>query len=253
MGRLNHSALDNHIAISAPAKKHLLALVQTLDQSLMDELVHLSIYGSAVRDEWVDGISDINLLVLVREAHFHTLSNVGEAFARARKKAKIVPMIMTTEELHGSADVFCVKFASIKTHHVTILGEDPLSDLQIDTSELRFVCEFQLRNIAMRMRQFYVQSWGNITMEQDVLLRFFTAALPSLRALARLKGHEPKPTFFTGFDAIGKAIDTDVSILDKLSKTHRQKSALKTAELESLYEQFNTLIQHAVSIVDQHK
>ncbi len=250
MPELDEDALDL-LDVSEKHRTLLAQLIRKICDDLGREVEHVSIYGSAARDEWLEGTSDINLLTTLETATFDKLSAIGESMARARRKANVVPMILSRKELERAADVYCVKFDSMRQHHVTMAGDDVLGALDIDDSNIRFVCEFQLRNVAMRMRQFYLQSFGQQDIERTFLLNFFNAGLFPLRGLARLTGHDVPEKVYRDFDAIGEAIDTDPGVLDEIAEIRRERTELDDEELERLYNDLNQLVQRAVTHVDQ--
>jgi predicted nucleotidyltransferase len=239
------------LSVGSRYQKRLGKLVDTLVSELGDDLIGLNVYGSAARGEWDEATSDINLLVVLDEIDFELLDRIGDSMARARKKARVVPMVVTDEELREAADVYCVKFDDIRRAHVCVAGKPILDDLEIDSEHLRFVCEFQLRNVAMRMRQFFLQAHGSRSDEKALLLRFFTSSLFPLRAVARLRGVEVPDKVRDGFDFLGTALDTDVSVLGRLADLHRSGGRISQDQLASLYGEFNRVIRCSVAVVDR--
>lgn len=252
MSRLQLDKLSG-VKVSVKHLSELERLVKVIDAELDEYVASVSVYGSAARGEWDASTSDINVLVLLESSHFDSLGRVGQAFARARKRARVVPMVMTVDELQRASDVFCVKFASIKQDHVCVLGRDLLEGLEIEDDAVRFVCEFQLRNVVMRMRQFYLQNFGASRLEQALLMRFFSTTLFPLRALAVLRGHAPGPRVFSDFREIERALDVDTGVLARLARVHRDGNKLADAELMELYEGFNALVQRAADVADRHE
>lgn len=250
MSRLQRAALDE-IALPSGPKAVLTELLQTLDAQLGDQIVSCALYGSAARGEWVEATSDLNLFLILDHASFQELDTVGDAFTRARKRGRVVPLVMTTSELQGASDVFCVKFDAIRQDAVTLIGSPPFDSVEIDRSKMRFVTEFQLRNIALRLRLFFLQSHGSTRIEQDVLMRFFTAALPSLRALATLHGERSPTTYLTDFSPIQRALNVDTSVLESLARVHARRERLEQAALVKHYQALANLVHQAVEHVDK--
>lgn len=246
-----HDSAMAKLSISSRYRSHLDRLVQTLVSELGDDLLGLNIYGSAARGEWDQATSDINLLVVLDSIDFDQLDRIGGAMARARQKARVVPMVVTDEELRDAADVYCVKFDDIQRTHLCIAGEATLDDLEFTNDHLRFVCEFQLRNVAMRMRQFFLQTHGSRSDEKAVLLRFFTSSLYPLRAVARLRGEDVPDEVRRDFGYLGEALDTDVAVLGRLADLHRSGDRLSADQLAELYGEFNRVIRCSVDVVDR--
>ncbi len=237
--------------VSASLRQGLETLLSTLRETLRDELEAACIFGSAARGEWDERYSDLNLLLVLTEIDFEKLDTIARAMNQARRRHRIIPLILTSKELYQSADVFCIKFDDIQRHHVTLVGDDPLDNLHIDNRELRFVCEFDLRNLALRMRMFFLHNYAQRPMEQDVLVRFFASSIFPLRTLAGLMGY-PKPASTPeAIEVIGRALDTEALVLRELLEVHRNHRELSRQDVTRLYNAFNELVALAVQKVDQ--
>lgn len=237
------------IDLPKPLGAELERLQKALLQILGERLVSLAIYGSLARGEWQQS-SDVNLLIVLTGVDFACLESIAPALRRARKKGRVVPMIVTREELAASADVFSVKFADIAAHHVVLVGDDPTAGLDIDRSELRFVVEFELRNVLMRLRQRFVFGQGDRALEQATLLRFVTSSMTPLRALLGLSGAEVPAATPDFVVALGAFLDADVAVLDRLLEAHRSGRKIGAAELTGDFEAFSSLIAAAVARAD---
>lgn len=113
----------------------------------------LVVFGSLVTGGWREGISNINLAVVLGDTGVAELRRLGPVFRAARMQAGIAPLILERGEIERAADVFPLKFAHIKAHHHVIVGSDPFADLVIDLKRLRVRTEAELRNQLIRLRQ----------------------------------------------------------------------------------------------------
>ena len=135
-------------------------LQETLDQAvsalraeLGDNLFSCCVYGSAVRGNAVEGVSDINLLILVNESS----SAAHEAIARAiGGLPSIDPFVLARRGFERSVRAFATKFASIQRNYRVLHGTDPLATLQVDPALEKFLCEQAIRNLRLRLVYAYV-------------------------------------------------------------------------------------------------
>jgi len=126
---------------------------QALREELQENLYSCCLYGSAVRGNFIEGQSDINLLIIVGLSQ----PTVHEAIARAiGKNIQIDPLVIGRQALEGSARVFATKFAGIKRNYRVLCGADPLADLVTDLAQERFLCEQAIRNLQLRMTYAFV-------------------------------------------------------------------------------------------------
>ena len=72
----------------------------------------ITLYGSAARDDYRPGKSDINLLVVLERIDVTILRSVLDPVARGRRYG-IAPFFITEVNLRSSADVFPVKFLAM--------------------------------------------------------------------------------------------------------------------------------------------
>src|SRR5438105_1739428 len=99
--------------------------VARLKETLGANLHACVLYGSLVRGDAVDGVSDANLLVVLEastpEAH--------EAIADALRGAggPIEPMIVARQSFDRTARAFAIKFRSISRNYRVLAGADPLA------------------------------------------------------------------------------------------------------------------------------
>lgn len=158
--------------------------VAALQSGLGENLYSCCLYGSAVRGNAIDGISDLNLLIVLHESD----SAAHEAVALALKDyPQIDPFILAKRGFARSARAFAPKFASIKRHHRVLHGADPLAGLTVDATLERFLCEQGLRNLRLRLVYAYVMRQRQKNYDRFVLNNT-TAMFVQFSEVLRLHG-----------------------------------------------------------------
>jgi hypothetical protein len=153
-----------------------------------DELVSVVLYGSAARGEYREGVSDLNLLVLLRDTAAATLRR-GSALARAWGAAKNPPpLVMSEREFRGSADVFPMELADIRDAHVVLYGADPFAGVEIRPADLRLQLERELKGAYIRLRTRYMTDAGDTARFEPLLLKSLSTFLVMFRTVLRLAG-----------------------------------------------------------------
>ena len=154
------------------------------------ELVSVVLYGSAARGEFYEGMSDLNVLVLLRDTASATLRR-GAALARAWADAKNPPpLVMGEAEFQGSGDVFPIELADIRDAHVLLHGADPFPGLVIRPEDVRLQLERDLKAGYIRLRTRYLTEAGDAARFQPVLLKSLSTFLVMFRTLLRLAGED---------------------------------------------------------------
>jgi hypothetical protein len=155
-----------------------------------DDLVSVVLYGSAARGEYREGVSDLNLLVLLRDTAAATLRR-GSALARAWGAAKNPPpLVMSEREFRGSADVFPMELADIRDAHVILYGTDPFAGVEISHADLRLQLERELKSAYIRLRTRYMTDAGDAARFEPLLLKSLSTFLVMFRTVLRLSGED---------------------------------------------------------------
>jgi predicted nucleotidyltransferase len=181
---------DPLATLPAPVRAKLDELCDALISTLRDDLHALIVYGSAVRGGYVEGRSDVDLLVVVRNDERAKLEAIGNALLVARTSARIESMILHAAEIPRAADVFPLLYDDVRGCHLMLHGADPFAGLEIADTHRRLRIEQELREARIRMRL--------IVSEVPVLPRALPGAIARklkqlrspLHALLRLRGRQ---------------------------------------------------------------
>ncbi|HEX2205617.1 MAG TPA: nucleotidyltransferase domain-containing protein [Longimicrobium sp.] len=164
------------------------ALARDLHEVYGDALVSVVLYGSAARGEYREGVSDLNVLVLLADTGPEALrrgSKVARAWVAERNPP---PLLLSEPEWRGSADVFPIELSDIRDAHVVLHGADPFAGLAIDAAHLRLQCEHELKGKHIQLRERYLLSAGEPAELEQLLMRSFPTFLVLFRTVLRLEG-----------------------------------------------------------------
>lgn len=176
--------------LPAPVKAKLEALTTKLVVSLGDDLQALVVYGSAVRGGYVDGRSDVDLLVVVRDDSRAVLDKLGGALLLARTSARIESMILRGDELQKAADVFPLLYDDVRGCHALLHGEDPFAALEIADTHRRLRIEQELREARIRLRLVLSEAPMLPRMLPGAIARKLKQLRSPVHALLRLRERE---------------------------------------------------------------
>jgi predicted nucleotidyltransferase len=163
--------------------------VQELRQATGDRLRSAMLFGSAARNEWVDGVSDVNLLVLVDRIDAALLAGAASA-ARQAVESGVTPLLMELDEWAAAADVFAIEIADMQQAGLPLHGDSPVAGVAVQPARLRLQAERELRAKLLHLHGGMLLAAG----DRKRLGQLFLVALPSfatyLRAALRLAGRE---------------------------------------------------------------
>jgi hypothetical protein len=165
-------------------------LADDLSRAYGTALVSVVLYGSAARGEFHEGISDLNVLVLLRSTDAATL-RLGSDVARGwTVEGNPPPLILGDEEWRRSADVFPIELADMRDAHRVLRGPDPFEGITIDMGDLRLQAENELKGKYIRLRQHYLLAAAKPEELGNLLKQSLSTFLALFRAVLRLARDE---------------------------------------------------------------
>ncbi|MGK3995935.1 nucleotidyltransferase domain-containing protein [Sorangium sp. So ce1024] len=247
---MNEATIARGSAVSrlpAPVQARLVELKESLERTLGDGLACLLVYGSAARGGYRDGQSDVDLMVVLREASRERLDAIANALRLARYAARIEAMILTAAEIPRAADVFPLLYDDIRRCHVLLSGQDPFSALVIDGKNRRLRVEQELREAQIRLRRAVVDGVGSDEALRGAVLRKVKQIRGPLHALLGLRGingddgDAGDDDLATVLAGAGKHLGVDVA---PLQRAHE-------APVAAAYEALAALLARAIEDVDR--
>ena len=128
------------------------------------------LYGSAADGEFHPDFSNVNLLCILRETSFATLTAMASAVEWWTRQKHNAPLVLTREELERSTDVFSIEFLDMQQRHRVLFGADVLSGLQIPMHFHRAQLEYELREKLILLRERLLLAAGNKKQLWELLL-----------------------------------------------------------------------------------
>src|SRR5438876_5426597 len=151
-------------------EKLLSEFVEKMRTAAGENLVSVILYGSAAEGEFHPEYSDLNLLCVLRDASFASLSKIADVVEWWRGKKHHPPLVLTQTDLRTSADVFSIEFVDMKQRHRVLYGEDVLSNLDVPMQMHRSQLEYELREKLFLLRQHLLVAGSNEKQIWEVML-----------------------------------------------------------------------------------
>ncbi len=200
-------------SLPAAVRDRLNDLKKSLESSLGDELVGVIVHGSVVRGEYRPGESDVDVVIVLKEATCARLEGMGNALQLARYAARIEAMILTEEEIAGASDAFPLLYDEIKNRHVLLSGRDPFSKVAVHDTHRRLRIEQELREAQIRLRRAVTDSFGAREAIGGAVVRKVKQVRAPLHALLALKGIECTPDLPAVLAKVGETYGVDTAPL----------------------------------------
>ncbi len=139
------------------------------------------LYGSAARGDWVAGVSDVNLLLVVDDTSPAALRKLNEPFSAWRRSGNPPPLLFRRDEWASAADAFPIEVMDIKHAHKVLRGSDPVGPLTVAPADLRLLLEHEFRGKLLQLRRGYVA----LASEPAALSQLGLASMPTILILLR--------------------------------------------------------------------
>ena len=181
------------------------SLIQTYVKRVggaLGSAVHsIILYGSAARGEYLDGHSNINVLLAILQVDGDVLRKLTPVVSKWRKD-HVDSLVLTSDELQHWAAQFPLEFGDLLEEHVLLAGRDPFVGYRPDPKATVEAGIREVRANLIRLRQRFLE--GGATNESAVIL--IPLSVTSLGACMRglLRAWDVPATHRT--DAVVRAI-----------------------------------------------
>jgi predicted nucleotidyltransferase len=158
---------------------------------LGDNLTSLIMFGSAVRGGFDPGHSEVNLLLIVKDASTSALRPIEASIAEWVKRRGPAPLLFTEREWQASTDVFPIEMEDMRDAHQLLQGADPFAGLATDKGHLRHELEREIRGKLLQLRAEYAACAPDGKALTRLLIDSVGAFFVLMRATVRLVDGAP--------------------------------------------------------------
>jgi predicted nucleotidyltransferase len=215
-----------------------------------DTLHSISIFGSALTDDYNPKSSDINSVFVLNMMDLNFLKRFAPLGKKYGKKRIASPLIMTPEYIKSSLDVFPVEFFNLKLLHSTVYGEDIFRDLEIGAADLRHQCERELKSRLIALRQGYLSSLGNRKILTRSFVDSFSGYIPLFRSIIFLLGQKAPANSADVLATLQDAAGMNTGAFQMVLNI-KTKSIKPTGDkLNSIFEEYYKAVEQLGDITD---
>lgn len=150
-----------------------------------DNLVSLVLYGSAAGPGRT-ARSDVNLLLILRDAGATALQPLGPVFRDWVKAGERAPLVFSESGWANAADVFPIEIEDIRHQHRVLRGRDPVEGVETAKADLRQALEREARSLLIQLRASYAAAAADGRALSTVVVDSVSTVLVLFRASLRL-------------------------------------------------------------------
>jgi len=215
-----------------------------------NDLVSLTIYGSAAGGYYIPGKSDINLLIVPTAAGLDKFTDILDTVKSWKKRRVAVPLFMTGNFIESSLDSYPIEFLNMKNNHIVIYGKDVLAGLNFNQEYLRLQIERELRGKLILLRQGFLESEGKAKLLRQLISNSLTAFISIFNALLYFKeGKAPQGRRDTIKEA-GKLFTIDAGVFMLCADIKEGIDKLNSEEIIAAFGKYLKEINNICNMVD---
>ena len=226
------------------------ALVTSLQAVLNQRVECAVLYGSAARGEYVEGESNVNVMVLLDNIDTGTLSTVAPVAARWAKEGHHPPLIMEREQWRRAADVFAIELADMRDAHTPLHGVDGVATVQVASSDLRHQAERELRGKLLQLQTGLLMSAESPEAVGALLKKALPSFTTYLRAVLRLAARNLPATTPEVIRESAALVGVSPDAWLEVWQARVQHKPLKLRLTDSIVEQYHTAAEQTAVYVD---
>lgn len=226
-------------------------LVTQLRGAFGNELRAVVLYGSAASGDHVARKSDFNVLVLVDALSADRLQSASATAKAWNEAGNPAPLILTTAEWNGSADIFPMEYADILAANKVLHGALP-SDITVDDAHLRLELEHEAMGTLLQLRRGLLAS-GNDAREQLALLEASASTVMAIfRALLRLNRATPARDNAELAQQVASTAGLDAAPFVRVVRHKRGEAPIRAGDAPAILSAYLAGMQRLVSHLNLH-
>lgn len=237
--------------LSDQTQKILKPFLQDILAYCKEDILSISVIGSAVTKDFHPKYSDINTLMIVKEIKVSLFDFIAILGKRYGKKKVCAPLIMTNAYIKGSLDVFPLEFLEMKLIHQLVYGNDVFKDMQVKKADVRLQCERELKGKLQHICQSYIKAMGNRTVLTKLFAGLHSRYFPVLRGLLFLYDQKIPQGKGDVIFALEKCFNIDMSVYRKLMEISANNTCPSSDVLREIFEKLYHLLETVIKKVDE--
>lgn len=183
--------LKTNLHVSGAEADLLTEVCQQLVDCYGTNLVSLIVYGSSVAGGYEEGISDVNLAVILRRISADEIAKAAPAI-----RSSSLPLSLRFYDLNSVEalpEAYPLELRDMQVAHLLVYGQQIIPDLAVDETDIRRECRRALLGIATRMRHQLLLAGDDNRRLVEIMKDTMRALLSVLRHLLRLEGKQIPP------------------------------------------------------------
>ena len=233
------------------AEKQINEFITRLRAASGENLQSVILYGSAADGEFHPEFSNLNLLCVLRESSFATLTALAPAVVWWTRQKHDEPLVLTREELERSTDVFSIELLDMQQRHRVLFGDDVLSGLRIPLHLHRAQLEYELREKLILLRERLLLAANNKKLLWELMLGSLSTFTTLFRHGLIALGDTPPKAKREVVQALAARIRFDASAFLQLLDIREHQAETKQFDVADVFARYLAAVQQVTVAVDK--
>ena len=234
----------------ADPRKTAEGLIKGLSDKFGTRVTCAVLYGSAARNEYVRGLSDTNVMVLLDSIDTGTLADAAPIVGSWAKETGSAPLLIEVDDWPRAADVFAIELADMRDAHVLLSGDDCVAGHPLDMAHLRTQVEKELRGKLLQLQTGLI-----LSIKSGAVGHLLENALPSFaayaRAIIRMHGETAPVRTAAAIEQGLRIVGADPAPMLKVWAEREQRRHVKVELRDPLVEGYHRAVELMTEHVDQ--
>ena len=216
-----------------------------------EDIEAIILYGSLARGDFLQGRSNINILMVFLDLTLDILNRFRKLNQRWAKERILTPLMFRRDELNQLVDVFPLEFLDIQEKNIVLFGQDPFSELLREDRNIFYECKREIRGNILRIRQQFVEAEGQPEGIYALLPISLTSLIPCLRGLYRLLRESAHGTPDSVLDRLSSILQIDDHAFREVWLMKRGQSSPGKHEAPKLFERYLHALTKLAERIDE--
>lgn len=224
--------------------------VEKMKAAATGNLASVILYGSAAQGEFHPQYSDLNLVCILQDVSFSSLTKIAGVIEWWRGKKHRPPLVLTPEELKTTADVFSIEFVDMKQRYRVVWGDDVLKTLEIPMHLHRSQLEYELREKLFLLRQHLMLAGRKDGQLWEIMLKSLSSFTTLFRHVLIELGRTERQHSLETVKELGTRLNFDSSAFVQLLEVRANKADRKQFNAQDVASRYLSAIEKVAAAVD---
>jgi predicted nucleotidyltransferase len=230
---------------------HLKDFVNRVNATYENRLKSVVLFGSAASEDFSKKYSDYNTIIVLKSVTPGDLEKSAKLVRSWMKAGNPAPLFFDTDHIATSADVFPIEFFDIKANRKILYGDDPFANVNIETTNLRHQCEYELKGKILQLYSRYVQIANKDKEISRLMMESLSTFLSIFKGVVRLLGHEPEVKKRALVEQLAALINFNPNIFMELLDIRDGNNLLPRKNVTTKFEEYLMELKAVTEFVDK--